>query len=356
MRVPLLSDSEQERTARQIAAAQAPSGLIPRVPQGSADPWNHVEAAIALDLSGMHVAACRAYEWLAANQAPDGSWRASYDAFGIEEAAHIDTNTVGYLATGLLVHVLVCPDDDRAPVLFDCVDRALELVLRYERSSGAVPWSINPNSRPSRASLRAATSSLVSSLMHGSQLARLLGHPRDRWAAASRRIADGLVDGSHRFLDKSEFAMDWYYPVLTGALDGGVARERFLAGRARFVTEDGVRCRSDRRWVTTAESAEAAIAAARIGEIALAATLLSTTRDKRADDGTYLTGLVYPERSEFPTGERSVYSSAAVIIANDALAGGVMSGLFGIAEDGALRGTRPRDVNPDAVLQVADRG
>ena len=54
----------------------------------------------------------------------------------------------------------------------------------------------------------------------------------------------------------------------------------------------------------TAETAEAAAAYAVAGDDARAGTLLATVRDKRLTSGGYLTGLVYPERSEFPAGER----------------------------------------------------
>lgn len=312
---------------------QSPSGLIPLVAGEGGDPWNHVEAAIALDISGMHTAATRAYQWLVSSQAEDGSWLASYGASGIEEANHVDTNTVGYLGTGLLVHALTCPDDGAMDPLFDCLSRALGFVLRYEAGSGAVPWSVGHEGIPAPFSLRAASSSLVASLSHAALLASLLGRDGGRWAEASLRIAHGVRENEHPFADKHAFAMDWYYPFLTGVIKGADAAEQFLAGAESFVTADGVLCRSDERWVTTAETAEASIAAARVGEVDLAERLFATIRDKRTDDGGYLTGLVYPERSEFPAGEKSSYSSAAVIIAADALSGGVMSEVFPTVAD-----------------------
>ena len=44
----LLSATELSRTVDTIAEWQEPSGMIPWFPGGHADPWNHVEAAMAL--------------------------------------------------------------------------------------------------------------------------------------------------------------------------------------------------------------------------------------------------------------------------------------------------------------------
>ena len=78
---------------------------------------------------------------------------------------------------------------------------------------------------------------------------------------------------------------------------------------------------SDERWVTAAETAECAVAHVAIGDIDTARELLSWTRAHRNDDGSYYTGIVYPNRIIFPADERSAYTGAAVIIAADAIAG-----------------------------------
>ena len=54
--------------------------MIPWFPGGHADPWNHVEAAMALDLGGRRAEADRAYEWLVDLQRADGSWHQYYIA------------------------------------------------------------------------------------------------------------------------------------------------------------------------------------------------------------------------------------------------------------------------------------
>ena len=57
---------------------QLPSGAIPWFKDGYADPWDHVEAAMALSIGGELAAAERAYHWLRDIQLEDGSWWAAY--------------------------------------------------------------------------------------------------------------------------------------------------------------------------------------------------------------------------------------------------------------------------------------
>jgi len=129
--------------------------------------------------------------------------------------------------------------------------------------------------------------------------------------------------------------MDWYYPILAGALTGAAGRERLDRHWDRFVMPDrGVRCVSDEPWVTAAETAECALAYAAIGDMDTATLLLDWTRAHRHDDGSYWTGLVHPGAVAFPEGERTAYTGAAVILAADAIAGTTTaSALFRHADD-----------------------
>jgi hypothetical protein len=84
----------------------------------------------------------------------------------------------------------------------------------------------------------------------------------------------------------------------------------------------GVRCVSDRPWVTAAETCEYAMANLVIGEAERARQLFAWAQRYRTDDGSYWTGTVFPDESRFPSGERSTYTASAVVLAADALAGG----------------------------------
>ena len=116
--------------------------------------------------------------------------------------------------------------------------------------------------------------------------------------------------------------MDWYYPVLSGALVGESAKARLADGWDTFAMEGkGIRCVSDEPWVTASETAEAAIAYAVLGDVDTATDLLRWTLPHRRPDGSYLTGLVYPGGITFPDQETSAYTAAAVILAADAITG-----------------------------------
>ncbi|HUZ20601.1 MAG TPA: prenyltransferase/squalene oxidase repeat-containing protein [Acidimicrobiales bacterium] len=329
-----------EETAATIGRAQQPDGLIPWFRGGHADPWNHVEAAMALSATGELDAAERAYGWLARNQRDDGAWHAYYHPDGSVEEARIDTNATAYVATGAWHHFLSGGDLGFLEALWPVVERAIGFVLAHQRPGGEICWSVEPSGSPAPA-LLAASSSLYGSLVAAVACARALG--RD-WPAAERaaeRLRSAIGGRPWAFAPKDEFAMDWYYPVLSGAVEGVPAWRRLEAGREAFVVEGrGVRCRSDARWVTTAETAEYALACVRIGRDEEAEVLLGWLADQRQEDGSYTTGLVYPERSEFPPGERTTYSAAAVVLAADALAGGLATAsVFGGSE---VRGSAGR--------------
>ena len=95
----VMTTGEVVATGQAIAALQRPDGMIPWFPGGHCDPWNHVEAAMALTPVGLDEQADRAYQWLVDTQLPDGSWFNYYLTTGIKDA-RLDTNVCAYLATG----------------------------------------------------------------------------------------------------------------------------------------------------------------------------------------------------------------------------------------------------------------
>ena len=123
--------------------------------------------------------------------------------------------------------------------------------------------------------------------------------------------------------------MDWYYPVLGGALTGEAARDRLAADWDRFVVPGlGARCVDDHPWVTGAETCELALALAAAGQPDAALEQVAAMQHLRHDDGSYWTGYVYPDDARWPV-ERTTWTAAAVVVAADALSGATAaSGLF----------------------------
>ncbi|MBE7159804.1 MAG: prenyltransferase, partial [Williamsia herbipolensis] len=113
--------------------------------------------------------------------------------------------------------------------------------------------------------------------------------------------------------------MDWYYPVLGGALTGAAAEDRLAASWDAFVVPGlGVRCVADRPWVTGAETCELAMALAAAGQADAAAEQLAAMQHLRHEDGGYWTGYVFADDAVWPV-ERTTWTAAAVVLAADAL-------------------------------------
>jgi hypothetical protein len=321
-------EDELDATSRSILEVQLGGGLIPWYRGGRGDPWNHVEAVMALSTAGEFEAARQGLRWLAAHQRSDGSWFAAYQPDGEPLERHVDTNAVAYVATGVWQTLLASGDRRFADELFPTVEAALDWVLAVIRKDGWLPWSVDEEGVPAEQYLLAASSSVAQSMLSGALLAGALGRKRGRWSEASGQLKE-LVSRGEGFADKSVFAMDWYYPVLGGLLDASSGRRRLAAGAERFIVDGcGVRCRSDGDWVTTAETAECAIAHWRVGMIGEANRLLEWAAALRDDSGAFLTGVVLPAGDEFPRGERTSYSASAVLLARDVCCGGPSARLF----------------------------
>jgi hypothetical protein len=319
----VLTSEEVHLTAQSIAALQLPSGMIPWFEGGHCDPWNHVETAMALDVAGLHGHAERAYEWLVDMQRPEGAWNNYYLPDGSVEDIKLDSNVCAYVAAGVWHHWLCTWDRAFVDHLWPTVDRALDWVLGLRRYDGSILWAVEPDARPWDYALLTGSSSIMHSLQCGAKLAELINEPRPQWTEAAEALGEIIAD-SHdtAFEPKTRWAMDWYYPVLTGAMVGEQAKARMNDGWELFAMEGrGIRCVSDEPWVTASETAECSLSFAAIGDVATATDLLRWTRAHRCDDGAYSTGIVYPTLERFPAGERSAYTGAAVILAADAISG-----------------------------------
>jgi MMP endo-(1,4)-3-O-methyl-alpha-D-mannosidase len=347
----VVTAGELQATTDAIAEWQLPSGMIPWFPGGHADPWNHVEAAMALTLGGHDAAADRAFEWLVQTQRSDGAWHQYYLADRIEQDK-LDANVCGYVAAGVWHRWLCRQDRGFVEALWPVVERAVDFVLDLQTPRGEILWARHADGTPWSFALLTGSASLCHSLRCAVALAELLGHERPDWELSAARLAKVIRhDEAEAFAPKHRWAMDWYYPVLTGVLDGEAARARLADRHETFVMDGrGVRCVSDRPWVTVAETCEYALALLSLGDTESARRLYGWTQQYRHDDGRYWTGTVYPDVSRFPADERSTYTAAAVVLAGDALAdASPASALF----------TRHDEVLPplfDADEPVGDRG
>jgi hypothetical protein len=322
----LLTADEARATADAIADWQLSSGMIPWFPGGHADAWNHVEAAMALDVGGRKAEAERAYEWLAGLQRPDGAWHQYYVPTadgGVEvEQDKLDANVCAYVACGVWHHFLRHKDAGFLESLWPTVERAIEFVLDLQTPRGEVLWARHADGSPWTFALLTGSSSICHSLRSAIAVARELGHERPQWERSAAALCHVVANVPEAFAPKHRWAMDWYYPVLAGALTGERGRQHLADRYATFAPEGkGIRCVSDRPWITTAETCECALAHLAVGDRERALELFAAAQTQRLDDGRYWTGIVYPQEVHFPADETSTYSAAAVLLAAEALHG-----------------------------------
>ena len=325
------SEAEVLATGESIARAQEPSGAI-AWPDGHVDAWDHVESAMALSACGLHGPARRAYAWLRDTQRADGSWpRSSLGGRVTDPAA--ESHHAAYVAVGAWHEYLVTGDESHALTMWPTVRRAVEWALALRTPRGEVAWERDASGTAGTYALLSGCSSIHQSLRCAVALGKLADDPQPDWELAADRLADLVGAHPEAFADKSRFAMDWYYPVLGGAVRGAAAVARLKAGWDTFVVPGlGVRCVSDQPWVTGAETCELVLALDACGLRAQAAAMFATTAHLRHQDGSYWTGWQYANRAHFPA-ERSSWTAAAVVLAADALMG--WSGGAGVFRDAA---------------------
>jgi len=324
----VLSSDDLRATARHIASLQQPDGLIPWMDGHYADPWNHVEGAMAMAVCGLTAEAERAFEWSRRTQAADGSWPMETVGTKVTEAS-IDTNQIAYIAVGVWHHWLLTRDRGFVRRMWPVVRRAIELVVDLQLPSGAIAWSRDAHGVVNEGALLTGSSSVVTSLRCAMALAELVDDPQPDWELAAARLAHAVAQHPQGFIDKSNFSMDWYYPVLGGAVTGTAGRELIDARWDEFVVPGrGCRCVADRPWLTAAETCELAMALDALGDRTGALQLVHDIQYQRADAGGYWTGWVFPEEKFWPA-EQSSWTAAAVILAADALSNySAASGLF----------------------------
>jgi hypothetical protein len=315
----VITAEELAITAETIASRQLPNGMIPWFEGGHADPWNHTEAAMALATVGRIDEAERAYQWLADEQHDHGGWHQYYLADSIEEDK-FDANCAAYIATGVLHHHTLTRDDGFLERMWPVVERAIGFVLTLQTARGEVKWAAHPDGTPWAFALLTGSSSICHSLRAAISLAEQVNETRPGWELGAARLGHAIRESPKAFAAKDRWAMDWYYPVLSGALPIDVARSRLAKDFDKFVIDGkGIRCVSDQPWVTAAETCECAMAHLAVGDRYMALKMFTWAQHLRTEQGDYFTGMVHPQSETYPDNERSTYTGAAVILTADAL-------------------------------------
>ncbi len=305
--------------AELIARTQKADGRIPWSPGEKTDPWDHVEAAMGLTIGGLPEQARKAFEWLRREQLEDGSWYAAYGDDGVLDHTR-ETNHAAYIAVGLYHYYLITGDLEFAGRMWSCVQAAMNFVLGLQAPGGEIYWAVNPGGQADPMALLAGCSSICFSLKCALALGRSLGVESPQWRKALKKLNDCIANKPEHFnMTKSRFSMDWFYPILGGAVTGAAAQRRIDKFWKKFVIQNmGVRCVADQPWVTIAESCELVIALAAMGNSLLAGIVFSWICDRTFDDHTFWCGFTFPDMVLWPE-EKITWTNAVVLMAADAL-------------------------------------
>lgn len=302
-----------------IKEIQLSDGGIPWHDSGKTDPWDHVESAMGLTAGGYLRQARLAFEWMTVHQLSDGSWYAAYRN-GASEDRTKDANFTSYIAVGVYHYYLSTGDVKFLERMWPTLLAAMDFTLSLQAEGGEIHWAVNPQGVVDPMALLTGSSSIYMSLKCALAISAVLGKPMPGWIQSKHRLGAAISHKPCLFnMTKSRFSMDWFYPVLCGAVTGFDAQERINACWKKFVVEGvGVRCVSDQPWVTIAETAELVLTLAAMGNHALAKIVFSWIADRTFSDGTFWCGFTYPDLVVWPE-EKIAWTNAAVLLAADAL-------------------------------------
>jgi len=310
-----------KKIAGLIVSMQKESGEIPWSIGGKTDPWDHIESAIGLTIAGFYPESERAYQWLVANQLADGSWWSEIKDGQIINSTK-ETNFAAYIAVGVFHHYLITGNVEFLKYMWSSISRGIQYAINMQAPEGEIYWARNSAGVIDKMSLLTGCSSIYMSIKCALEIATILGKKRPSWLKAKDSLGEAIKNRPDLFnMIKARYSMDWYYPVLCGAVSGEEAKKRIAKSWEKFVVPEwGVRCVSDRPWVTMAETAELVLALAAIEDYSRAKTIFSWLGDKRFPDGSYWTGVTFLDSIIWPE-EKTSWTSAAVLMAWDAING-----------------------------------
>jgi hypothetical protein len=274
---------------------------------------------MGLTVGGYLNEARRAFEWLAAMQLEDGSWYTAYRQ-GVPVDKTRDANLSSYVAVGLWHDYLVTADAPFLKKMWPMLSKAIDFALRLQTPNGEIYWAISPEGNIDRMALLTGSSSIYMSVKCALAVAKLLGLRMPSWEIALNKLADAIKNKPYLFnMTKSRYSMDWFYPILAGVITGVEAQKRIDKYWKKFVVEDrGVRCVSDKPWVTIAETSELCLALAAMGNFELTGIVFNWICDRRYEDGSYWCGFTCPDLTIWPE-DKITWTNAAVLMAADAI-------------------------------------
>jgi len=304
--------------ARYILSCQDKEGGIRWEPNSKLDPWDHIEAAMGLDVLGFEVESKNAYNWLRSYQESDGSWPSLFHS--VEKNKLKETNFSSYIAVGMWHHFMNFNDKDFLNEFWPVLDAAIEFTLLAQSEDGDFFWAKDNNNWLDD-SLKTGCSSIYMSLLCYKKIANEIDK-QDRVSDIQlNNLRECLLNKPFRFdrnwESKERYSMDWYYPILSGIYTQSKSVEIIRDKWKEFVIEGlGCKCVKEEPWVTAAESAELVLALTKIGLNDEAEKILQDTFNLMDDDGLLWTGYVYKDKKYWPIEKPSWTMGAAILAGN----------------------------------------
>ena len=247
---------------RDRPSSSRPTAAIPWAVGEHIDPWNHVEAAMALLVGGEVEAAEAAYDWCLATQHADGSWPMKIIGDRGRGRQRRDQHVglprgrrLAPLAASAGTEAFVRRCGRRCAAASTswpaCSCRRRHRLVAAGRRQGQRPTRCSPAARASTTRCGPASRSPSWSRSRSRTGSWRPAGCGTRW----RRTATCSST-------RPTFSMDWYYPVLGGPLRGarGAPAARRAAGTTSSSPGSACRCVDTNPWVTGAETCELVLA------------------------------------------------------------------------------------------------
>ena len=308
-----------DTVASMIVRNQRENGEIPWGHDNKTDPWDLIEAVMGLNIAGYFPESKKAFDWMIQHQLENGSWYASYRN-SVPEDKTLDTNMSSYIAVGVFHYYLITRDISFLEKMWPTVRKAINFALNLQAPSGEIHWAISPEGKTDPVALLTGSSSIYMSTKCALAIAKQLNHRIPEWEKSLFLLGDAIRNRRHIFnVTKSRFSMDWFYPILSGALTDDEAHKRIDKHWKKFVVEGlGVRCVSDEPWVTIAETSELVLSLHAMGNNRLAEIVFNWIQDRCFDDGSYWCGFTFPNMVIWPE-DKLTWTNGVFLMAADAL-------------------------------------
>ena len=150
----------------------------------------------------------------------DSSWYAKYDDQSAIEF-HKPTHFSSYITVAAFHYFLITDDKDFLRSLWRVIEKATNFTLNHQIDDGSIYWAVDDKNNIDKDSLITGSSSILKSLECGIAISKILNQ-KNNWNDAYLKLRECIRNSPSSFdkkIDRSNFSMDSYYPILCGALD-----------------------------------------------------------------------------------------------------------------------------------------